>query len=173
MIRLKSVGVEEATEIYALMTQHFIEDERRDLADFLQAIRRPQYTMYGLWQNGVRVGYAGIWTLNGMFFMEHFAVVQEYRGRGVGSACLQTLLQRFHSMVLEVEHPTGETEKRRIAFYERNGFVREPFDYLQPSYHGGEPLSLELMSYPSHLPDDSIVDEIYATVYMTTRKNNR
>ncbi len=36
-------------------------------------------------------------------------------------------------VILEVELPTGELEARRIAFYERNGFVMNPFEYMQPA----------------------------------------
>ena len=49
---------------------------------------------------------------------------------------------------LEVELPEGELEKRRISFYERNGFCYNPYPYTQPSIAPGrEPIPLRIMTY--------------------------
>ena len=49
------------------------------------------------------------------------------------------------SVLLEVEMPETDFARRRIGFYERNGFrVRDEFKYIQPPYSPGQP-SLELL----------------------------
>ncbi|MBR7146301.1 MAG: GNAT family N-acetyltransferase, partial [Oscillospiraceae bacterium] len=52
-----------------------------------------------------------------------FAVREDCRGSGIGSELLDELIGTLpHPICLEVEPPETEIAKRRIAFYERNGF---------------------------------------------------
>lgn len=170
MIDLIKIPFGGAEEIYSALEKHFIYEERRDFADFQVAMKNPDYTIYDLYRDGAKVGYAGIWRLKGVYYLEHFAIYEQYRNAGVGSECIDEITKKFSPLVLEVEPPVGEMESRRIRFYERHGFCRNGFAYLQPSYHHGEPLPLQLMSYPAPLSDDSVIDSLYPAVYSTERE---
>ena len=51
-------------------------------------------------------------------------------------------------MCLEVEPPEDDLTKRRVAFYERNGFVLNHYPYIQPSVSKGRPsVPLLIMTY--------------------------
>ena len=43
-----------------------------------------------------------------------------------------------HPIVLEVERPVEEMAKRRICFYQRQGFTLWKKDYYQPPYKPGD-----------------------------------
>ena len=68
-------------------------------------------------------------TINGgdTILLDYFAVEKKLRSRGVGSAFLQALLEKYadHGLFVEIEaadqdDPTGEKHRRK-AFYLRNG----------------------------------------------------
>ena len=54
-----------------------------------------------------------------------------------------------NKVILEVELPYNETNRKRIYFYEQHGFSYNDFEYFQtPLNQGDEPLPLRIMSYP-------------------------
>ena len=100
----------------------------------------------------------------------HFAVRKSCRNGGLGAVLLtQLTAQSRKPVILEVELPTGELEARRIAFYERNGFVMNPFEYMQPAMgEDRHAIPLRIMSYPKRLLADefeTMRDVLYCHVY--------
>ena len=93
------------------------------------------------------------WHLDDAVFVEHFVVDKKYRGKGIGTKMLEFFKEQTKSnVILEVELPYNEMNKRRIAFYERNGFCYNDFEYYQiPLNKGDEPLPLKIMSYPKNI----------------------
>ncbi len=84
-----------------------------------------------------------------MIFLEHFAVSQQLRGNGIGSRLMRHFkeLTSPSMIVLEVEPPEGETECRRISFYQRMGFFLNSGEYFQPAFGKDMPdIPLKLMS---------------------------
>ena len=84
---------------------------------------------------------------------------------------LQTLVESVQvPIVLEVE-PRGTTPMadRRIAFYERQGFVLSPLSYMQPPYRPeGAAIALNLMSTRGdwlRANHEAVCKEIYRRVY--------
>ena len=66
-------------------------------------------------------------TGEGMHFLLFFAVAEQLRGQGYGSAILQMLKQEYGTVVLNIEPlvtdaPNPEERQRRYRFYRRNGF---------------------------------------------------
>lgn len=85
-------------------------------------------------QSGEFLGLA-ITLLDGdLVVLDYFAVKDEVRNAGVGAKAIQTLQKRYQGkdFLLEIEstlHPQStETEKRRKAFYLRNGMT--PMNYV-------------------------------------------
>lgn len=77
-------------------------------------------------------------------YLQYFAVISEYRSYGLGSLFLQQINRLAKGrMFFEVEDPEDtykhdeeyEIRKRRIAFYEKNGFHLHPtFRFKDDSY---------------------------------------
>ena len=73
-------------------------------------------------------GFTASVTVENLHFLLFFAIDDEKRGMGYGSAVLQMLQKQHQTLVLNVEllDPAAENydqRKRRFAFYQRNGLV--------------------------------------------------
>lgn len=116
------------------------------------------------------IGFITVWQLDGFYYAEHFAVDPALRNGGYGSRVMQRLLQELAlPVVLEAEVPTDDLSRRRVGFYERQGFRVWDKDYVQPPYRpGGEPLPLYLMvaNETDSMPSvEAVRRAIYQKVY--------
>ena len=166
-MKLVAMGREEFPAVYEQLEKNFIREERRDRADAEAILECPQYTVYHAVEGDEKVGFITVWELEGFAFAEHFVIFEPCRNRGLGAEVLRLLAARYDRIVLEAEPPVGDIQRRRLAFYGRNGFCQNDRKYLQPSYRkGGEGVELVLMSYPDPVSDfDGTVSQIYQTVY--------
>lgn len=158
--------------IYAEMEKNFIPEERRDKEDAARVLDCTEYAIYHAQKDGVNVGFVTVWELSGFAFIEHFVTYENHRNKGYGSKVLGCLKEKYGALVLEAEPPIEDIQKRRIAFYERNGFVQNPQKYIQPAYRaGGRGVELVLMSYPKKLGDfENTVQKIYSNAYFGGKK---
>ena len=68
-------------------------------------------------------------------------------------------------LCLEVEPPEDELTRRRIAFYERNGFIYHDFAYMQPALSKGQnTIPLKIMTTGDKL-DKTAFEEIKELLY--------
>jgi len=143
--------------------------ERRPFETYASLLNDPAYGLDILRADGAPIGFFSYWRLDGFTFIEHFAVEAQQRSQGLGSAAVQAfIVSHPGQIVLEVEPANiSALARRRIAFYERQGFVLGAAEYIQPPYlAGGAALSLKLMSYPAALADYAVVRaELYRRVY--------
>lgn len=59
---------------------------------------------------------------NDITYLMYYAVIEEYRCRGVGSNVLKGLVQSNKRVMLCIERPVDKLTQRRKKFYIRNGF---------------------------------------------------
>ncbi len=135
-----------------LYEDSFPSEERRHYADaqalddFIKARNGKFRCFVAEDSDGSFAGFLTYWNFKGFTYVEHFAVNPEMRGNNIGTRMLRHLTEGVSpSVLLEVEMPETDFARRRIGFYERNGFrVRDEFKYIQPPYSPGLP-SLELL----------------------------
>lgn len=112
-----------------------------------------------------------VWQLEGVSFIEYFAVTSHKRGKGMGGVLLDwTLKHCGQPVILEVEPPEDTLTKRRVRFYEGHGFIlNTSFDYkMPPSRDNTHPVPLRIMSYPEPLEAagfPALRAQIYRIVY--------
>ena len=166
-MELVPVAAAEFDAVFDEMEANFIPDERRSRAAARRLLSEPRYALLHVVEEGRRVGFVGVWLLNGFTFLEHFVVYEAYRNQGVGARVLARLQSRGDRLLLEAEPPAGGITARRVAFYERCGFVRSDYPYLQPAYRAdGAPVPLVLMFWPDCPPDPRPqIRAVYETVY--------
>ncbi len=169
-IRLLPVLPKEFDAIFDEMERAFPREERREREAARALLSHPAYRLYHTENNGIRVGFLGLWVLTGFIFIEHFVTYPAYRNQGHGAQVLTLLGQQYGTLVLEAEPPETEIAARRLGFYARAGFLQNDSPYLQPAYRAGEaPVPLVLLSYPCVLADPAAVTaQIYRTVYGIT-----
>ncbi len=168
-ITLSRASEKDCARIYALLEEAFDKSERRDYADFIRAAKYADYIMFDIMRADTVVGFIGAWTCDDILYIEHLATYAQYRNMGYGATALKLLQTDYPAIVLEIEPPETDLQKRRRGFYERLGFVMNDCEYLQPPFRADDaPFPLKLMSYPMALSDaQPVVREIYEKVYNT------
>lgn len=167
MIRISK---DEFDAAYAIMMASFPPDEYRPKNEQTELFSRKEYQMWGLEENGNLCGFAAVWELGEVTFLEHLAVAETHRSRGLGAKILSELATLAQGrLVLEVELPETELCKRRIGFYERCGFFYNDYDYTQPPISQGKsPVPLRIMSHGNSLTEaefTQVRDTLYEKVY--------
>lgn len=159
---------------FTLLEQSFPPDERRPRHGQKALLGDERYRLLGVKNRGTGSVEAllALWDLGEVLFIEHFAVLPQNRGLGLGSAMLCELRRNTNQpLCLEVELPETDTARRRIAFYERAGFFYNPYPYFQPPLHPTQKgLPLRLMSSPAPLDEGAFLRTkalLYSQIYHT------
>lgn len=131
-MKLNLLNKEELTNLYKdEMMFDFPRAELKPLRAMLRLMDMGQYDPLLVTDDqGVALGYAMIWlprARNGAL-LEYLGVLRGKRNGGLGSQVLLLLAARYGQLFGEAEAPTSDDpaendlRRRRIAFYERNGF---------------------------------------------------
>ncbi|AMM52909.1 hypothetical protein TH61_11845 [Rufibacter sp. DG15C] len=160
----------EFAQAWQLYEEAFPAEERRSSHQQLELFQIPEYAFKIVLQEEELIGLLGIWSLAEFSFLEHFAIGQHLRGRGLGKAIINFLKESHLSpIILEVEPPTTTLSQCRISFYQQLGFCLNSFPYQQPPYSSDKPwVPLQLMSFPASLSQEAftqIRSRLYQTVY--------
>lgn len=139
------------TQLFDIMERSFPKEEHGTFAMQRAEMYKPDFRCMCYEPDGIPAGFMNYYTFAGedIVFLEHFAVAQELRGNGAGSRLMQYLkeITAPKMIVLEVEPPEGDIQRRRIAFYQRLGFYLNNGEYFQPAFYGNSSeLPLKLMS---------------------------
>lgn len=169
-MRLTELDTADFAEAWEILAESFPPEERRTREGQRRIMDEQAYHLYGCRAGGALLGILAVWEFETFTFLEHFAVRKTARGGGLGEALLKEFLAGCKkTVVLEVELPEGEIERRRIAFYERNGFVLNQYGYMQPPLQPGcAPIPLRIMTLGQNIPEpglNRIRDTLYRAVY--------
>ena len=172
--QLKKADSPEYKKIVKLYEKEFSSDTRREIENKTKLLEKDNYTLHCVTLNKKFAGFIIIWELSKFRFVEHFAVEEAIRGKGIGSEILKHFLGE-KEVVLEVALPQESPEEAeeegndktelsktglskvgltddKISFYEKLGFKINPYKYIQPAYEPHKkPVELKIMSYPDYL----------------------
>jgi ribosomal protein S18 acetylase RimI-like enzyme len=111
-------------------------NERRKFEELLRiATTKSSFHSDILKQRDEIIGFIFYWTFSDFIYIEHFAIAVSFRGQGYGKSCIGKLCQKSPlPIVLEVEKPETEDNRRRIRFYDNLGFKLSTISYTQPAY---------------------------------------
>lgn len=137
MLQIQKLKREEVCAVYnAYMVCDFDKEELKPLGVLLRLLENGLYACYGLFEDGTIQAYACFAkdTASRFLLLDYYAVCSGNRSRGYGSRFLTLLkpeLSSFSILFAEVEDPAyfcsqedRATKYRRIAFYEKNGFLK-------------------------------------------------
>ena len=166
-MELKRLTKEELTDLYQReMVNDFPKSELKPLKGMHNLMDQGVYDPLLVTEGGQAVGYALVWLprqRNGAL-LEYFGVLRGLRNGGIGSRILDLLTQRYGQLFGEAEAPTSEDpaendlRRRRIAFYERNGFRVLDYDCALFGVHFN-------CMYRGPEGDDRVVEEMHRGVY--------
>ena len=141
----------ELTEAWALYEASFPDCERWDGTGYDRAFGDPHFEADGIWRGDEFIGILFHWNAGDYRYVEHLAVSPRLRGQNMGSKALAAFCQG-RRVILEIDPPEDEISVRRQHFYQRLGFVANPYAYIHPSFRRPfHPHRLVLMSYPEAL----------------------
>ncbi len=170
MCKLEKLERRDFDAVWKLMEESFPVDERRGRSGQEAILAESRYSLYGTHTAGILTAFLAVWEFGNFSFIEHFAVKRDCRNGGLGAKLLGQLLSRVKvPVILEVELPGTDLAGRRIAFYERCGFVRNPYAYIQPALSAeGKAIPLGIMSYPGGISEaafQAVRSVLYESVY--------
>lgn len=176
-MELRELTVQQLKNLYDQeLRQAFPPQELKPLSSMEGLRKQGRYQPLGLWEGDTLLGYALMWLEPGYPFalLDYLGTLNGMRGQGLGSRMLDLLAEYYagyRGIFGEAEAPeNGEPEgeplrRRRLAFYERNGFRYGGYDCALFGVHyrtlirGDAPVSAqELMQahqsiYRAHMPE--------------------
>ena len=137
---IKKVEKNDFDLVYEIMEKSFPSDEIRPFDEQKELFDEARYSVYAEYETDAYIaGFIATWEFDDFVFIEHFAVSPEKRNGGIGAKILNEFTHMTDKRVcLEVEPPDDEMQKRRISFYERNGFYLNEYEYFQPPISAGK-----------------------------------
>lgn len=135
---VRPMTVPEIERWYAVeLSEAFAPTERKPLSDIFALRDQGRYELLGLFDGeDTLLGYATIWQQpggEGLVLLDYLGVSARLRNGGLGAALCGELARRYgrQGLILESEAVVAgddpaenDIRRRRIAFYERNGFTR-------------------------------------------------
>lgn len=166
-MKLKTLNERELSALYREeMVYDFPKSELKPLGAMLRLLEMGQYDPLVVSENGERVGYAMMWLPKSRqgALLEYLGVLRGKRSAGLGARILPLLAQRYGQLFGEAEAPTSQDEaenhlrRRRIGFYERNGFRVLDYECALFGVHFK-------CLYRGPQTDDRAVEQLHRSVY--------
>lgn len=174
MIQIKRISTRDKQHynyMEQLLTKSFPIEEYRDLTELRKYTDIiPNFYCNLILEETNPIGILTYWELGMFYYVEHFAIDPNLRNGGYGHQLLEFLSGFLKKpIVLEVEQPTEEMAKRRINFYQREGYTLWSKSYFQPPYrpeHNKLPMHLMVcgnLDMDKHF--EEVKNRIYNDVY--------
>lgn len=157
--------------IYNIMDASFPDSEMRTYDGQKELLKNKRYYIKtNKSEEGKIQGFLAYWKLSNCTFLEHLAVSESARGKGIGGKLIEDAFKENEGNVFfEVEPATDDFSKKRIKFYQKRGAHLNEFYYEQPSLRPTEDAQrLFIMSYPNPISEEDFKkykNEIYKNVY--------
>ena len=139
-MRLKILDAQELTQLYQTeLVNAFPPSELKPLKSMLNLMAQNRYEALGLYDENGLHGYALTWLEPGIPFalLDYFGTLAGQRGTGLGSLMLDMLAEHYQNYrgifgeaegVFSPDPAQAALQKRRLAFYARNGFRYGGYD---------------------------------------------
>lgn len=166
-MKLEILTKEALTALYnSELVADFPRSELKPLRGMLNLMDRGAYDPLLVTEGEETVGYAMVWlpTDRNGALLEYFGVLRGKRNSGLGSRILDLLTQRYGQLFGEAEAPTStdpaenDLRRRRIGFYERNGFRVLDYECALFGVHFN-------CLYRGPEQDDRVVEKMHRGVY--------
>ncbi len=133
---LEKLHLKDFDKFYCLLENSFPATEIRSYENQKSSLSDDRFKIFVIYNEGKDElkGFITMWQIEDYGFIDYFAVAEKYRNDGLGSKILSGIESIYDGKIfLELEPPTDEITKKRIAFYEKNGYVLNDFEYALPS----------------------------------------
>lgn len=130
--------------------------EQRDELQQIKAIGDSRYHLLVTIKNENLLGFIAYWDFDTYVYIEHLAVNPAFRGESIGTTMLKTFDDVVKKQVLlEIDPVEDEVSEKRLRFYERLGYKKNPYTHTHPPYDSSfEPHKLIVLSLGRELSED-------------------
>ena len=137
---------EKARELYRVSIPYH---ERREEPSQERILKDDTYHFSLVYDEDSFVGIVLYWEAEDYIYIEHICIRPEMRNHQYGRKTLELIKEKNKTVILEIDPPEDEISIRRKGFYERAGFVENPYEYYQLPYHREDKeCPLLIMTYP-------------------------
>ena len=127
--------------------------EQREEKSQMEILTNPFYHFDVVCEHDKFIGEILYWDIEESRYIEHFCVLPSMRNHHYGQKILTALQDT--PLILEIDPPVDTISCRRKGFYERCGFVENPYVHTHPPYHKGNiGHDLVVMSSPKVLTSE-------------------
>lgn len=167
---LSKITSENFDSFYDILFDSFPKNELRPKGNMQRTMENEKYILLSFCGENRMIGGTAIWWLTDFIFIEYLAVDKAFRNKGTGAEILKELKALYNlPLVLEAEPPETDMAKRRIGFYQRNGFFLNTYPYEQPAYSETQAaVPLMIMTTEGYINPERFTDvkrAIYKEVY--------
>ena len=150
-VRLTNTSNPYFSQAWEIYLEAFPKNERKTLDAQTKLMSNPLYHYDIIIVDDKLIGFILWWNLDSVRFIDHFATAKSQRNKGYGRLIIENFSHiDVKPVLLEVELPDSNINKRRIKFYERIGFKVNQHHYQLPVYNKSvPPLQLYVMTYPN------------------------
>lgn len=142
MINVSEITIEEfENNIYNRYIKLFPEKEQRDWDKIEKAYQDGIEHFYKISLDDMTIGFIILGKLkNNPYYLDYFAIYDEYQSKGYGSQSLKSLLENIvhnDGLILEIEKVDDSIiqTKKRYEFYKRLGFREVDSEYMLYDVH--------------------------------------
>ncbi len=174
-IRLTDINDPLFSPVWEIYQQSFPLSEQRTLEHQQTALRSPDFYFVVYREAETLIGFIGYWEIDDYLYIEHYAINPALRGGGYGSRILQSLIQHTQrTLILEIDDITDDVSMRRLHFYQRLGFVMNPYLHPLPHYRDEsehQDAHLRILTYP-HAIDASTYERFCRDLHAIVMKRD-
>ena len=156
--RMMNTESNDFQQVWNLYVDSFPKNERRDIAGQAHILKLKNYYCQSVYKDELCVGLLFWWDFKTLKYIEHLAIIPTRQNEGLGSLIMKNFLNQDNSklILLEVEPPITEIQKKRVQFYKKLDFKMNGYNYMQPAYQKTtKPIPLTLLTFPSLLNNEN------------------
>lgn len=122
MITVTKTKKRELPAIFLLYRNAFPPSERKPFSVIVKMARSGRADLWTIREDGDFAGFAATVNAPELVLLDYLAVSKKYRGWGIGTAALKTLMERYRALFVEIESTFEEADnslqrEKRKRFY--------------------------------------------------------
>lgn len=143
-------------DFYEIYSKSFPVYEQRNAEQQIEAFNNKHYHLDCIIENDELLSFICFWNFEEYVYIEHFAVNDKYRGKNIGTCTLLKFIETVNkTVILEIDPVRDNISAKRLKFYEKIGFLSNPYKHFHPAYNANyKPHELLVLSSASLLTSD-------------------
>ncbi|MEG0500246.1 MAG: GNAT family N-acetyltransferase [Rikenellaceae bacterium] len=162
-------------KVWAIYQESFPPTERRSLENIRTCLRGEHCRMVVYHRDDMVIGFIIYWQYPHFTYGEFFATNLSIRNSGNGSYIIRDFMSQHNDrpFILEIDGMCDEISKRRCGFYQREGFVLNPFVHRPTAYNDKNVhLTMHIMTYGHEISEQLyqefnhvLINDIMSNIY--------